>query len=351
MDRSLNAYALRREDWIDRWRGMLMFSIVTFHVIGAFQHILVGSAAEAVAAMRNCIETFHTRGFFVIAGLLWHSEMTWGCFLRRKAQRLLVPYFIFGFCWAALFAVGGRYFLRESVGGVKMAGLALWKTFASVLMANGWPDGIGFRIINALWFLPCLFLTEIVYFWVDRAIPNRHWQLALLPLCYAFDRCFAKPDLIWCVNLLPRYMMCFILGRVVFNCLRGRLCRMMEVGLFVGAVLFLCRPFLLVEFATVVGFAPWSDLIRGMCGVFACLIVARILSLRWLTVLGTSTMGILVMHKVFILPFRLFHSLAISNSVIGVLAVLALTVGVCFVCAIGTLALRHLCPLSIGENR
>lgn len=101
----------------------------------------------------------------------------------------------------------------------------------------------------------------------------------------------------------------------------------------------------------VAGFAQWSDLIRGMSGVLACMIVARMLPLRWLAVLGTSTMGVLVMHKAFILPLQLFHIPAISSSFVGILVVLSLTVGVCLVSVIGALALRRLCPFAIGENR
>lgn len=340
----------QREEWIDRCRGLCMFSIVAFHVIGAFQSCFAETAADAVKTIRDCIEHFHVAGFFVIAGLLWHSGISWSCFIRRKAKRLLVPYFLFGFLWATLFAVGGGYFLRKTTGSETIESLASWKPFVSVLMANGWPDGIGSRVINALWFLPCFFLVEGVYFWIDRMIPDSRCHLAIVPLCYAVNRCFPMQDMFWHAHLLPRYMMFFILGRVVLNGLRGRMNRVVEAVFLVVSVLFAYNPRLLETFATAIGFAQWRHLMYVMAWIFVCMIVARMLPLRCLAVLGTSTMGVLVMHKGFILPFQLLQFPAISNSFIGILMVLSLTVGVCLISVVGTLVLRRLCPWAIGES-
>ncbi|MGN0854427.1 MAG: acyltransferase family protein [Kiritimatiellia bacterium] len=193
-----------REDWIDRWRGILMISIVAFHVIGAIAFCCSGEAETAITFCKNRLAMFHTKGFFVISGILWRTGESFGDFAMRKAKRLLVPYFVFGFAWALLFVFLSRYFPYFNSGE-----LTFWQPFLSVLLADGWPEGIGFRVINALWFLPCLFLVEIFYYWIARFIPNTRRQLALLPVCFALDGLISKPDIFWGLNLVPRFLIFF----------------------------------------------------------------------------------------------------------------------------------------------
>ena len=341
-----NSYG--REDWIDRWRGLLMLCIVAFHVAGALLPACTGEPKDSLTFFADQLATFHTRGFFVIAGMLWHPRSGFLEFLRRKVKRLLVPYFVFGFVWALMFAILGNRFCAMATTDTQACTLTFWKPFVSVLLADGWPDGVGFRVINVLWFLPCLFLVEIIYFWIDRIMPNKYWQIVLLPVCFSINGFVFKPDIFWCLNLVPRFIACFILGRVMFCNEQIKIARVVKILSAILLFILVCHPRLISQISTVFGLGQWSDFTRGMLGVAACAALAQALPSGMLGVVGRSTIGILVTHKVFVMlmqltrihiqsEYALWSVMLVGNAAIVSLSLLS------------TIGLRRWCPYVLGE--
>lgn len=333
-----------RKDWIDRWRGILMICIVAFHVMGAIAFYCNVEANTAIAFCKNKLAMFHTKGFFVLSGILWRSGLLFADFAIRKAKRLLVPYFVFGLAWALLFVFLYRYFPCFN-----SSEMVFWKPFISVLLANGWPDGIGFRVINALWFLPCLFLVEICYYWIDRFIPKTDYQIVLLPVCFALDRLISKPDIFWSLNLVPRFLLFFILGRVF---LKMDSCRNIKnIPKFVMLVFLMaasCYVPIVTKLSSFAGVSQWSDVIRSFCGVLASMLVAQLISLKFLAVVGKYTIGILVTHKAFILILQLVK-IRIEHPVTALLIACAWSLVVCIISLIAARILQRYCKWTLGE--
>ena len=338
-----------RESWIDRWRGILMLCIVAFHVMGAMVPCCDGDANNTLTFFIDRLGMFHTKGFFVISGMLWRPGISFGWFLKRRAGRLLVPYFIFGFAWALLYVVLCNYFQSLAVTDVQSNDLTFWQPFVSVLLADGWPNGMGFRVINALWFLPCLFWVEIFYYWIDRFIPIKYCQLALLPVCFAIDGWIAKPDIFWSLNLVPRFLLFFIVGRVFLG--KDVFLRMKFITKVVTSTLLIVAIYhvpIVKNLAFYIGVQPWSDIIRGICGIIACALISQMIPSDIMVTLGKSTIGILVTHKAFILALQLFN-VRFSSCYIALASSVIVSAVVCALSLIATCFLRKWCKWALGE--
>ena len=60
-----------REDWIDRWRGLMICVIVLFHVIGVVAPFADEAEAMILRHASAFIERFHVVSFFVLAGVIF----------------------------------------------------------------------------------------------------------------------------------------------------------------------------------------------------------------------------------------------------------------------------------------
>ena len=104
------------------------------------------------AGLVSWIFSFHMPLFFIISGMLFHERQFLDSF-KRKAIRLLVPYVFFGTVTLAYWALIERR-LRGDEGSVPNA-------LANIVLAragsNNYPQNA------ALWFLPCLFVTEMLF--------------------------------------------------------------------------------------------------------------------------------------------------------------------------------------------
>ncbi len=136
-----------RYDYIDIAKGLGILMVVWAHImITGFTHQLFYS--------------FHMPLFFLLSGMLFQREKyhSLGTFFVRRAKRLLVPYVIYSILTWAFWAVF-RYLRHDEVDSYLMP---LLQTF--IAQGSG-----AFMVHNsALWFVPCLFLVEILYFLLSR---------------------------------------------------------------------------------------------------------------------------------------------------------------------------------------
>ena len=292
-----------RIEWIDRWRGILIVQIVAFHVLGvacAYDADGGGSLATVV----KWIENYHVIAFFALTGVVWTRKSSFVEFVCGKVRRLLVPYFVFGGVWALLFLLFARRFAPSYAS---VDSFAWWQTFASVLLCNGYPDGLGRRVVNALWFLPSMFGVSVAYYLIDRLLPSRDRQfLLLLPLFALWHILFCR-TLPWDVNRIPCFMVFVILGRWLIprepirwtanHCLVG-----VGASLALYAIAGCHAP--IRECFSRMGVGAWWFVFVTMLLVFASAVMAQ--SVRWNTlgVVGRASLGILVLHKFPILAIQ-----------------------------------------------
>jgi fucose 4-O-acetylase-like acetyltransferase len=148
----------QRLKWIDAARGIAILFVVLGH----------NSIPRAVG---NYIYSFHIPLFFMISGYLFAMKKyrEFPRFLRKKAATLLVPYVVF---YAVMFIyfvlIGNRY--------GETSGMSMWIPVKGFFYSNS--DNLQ-DIFRPMWFLTCLFVVEIMFFWIHRFVRNG-FQLALV---------------------------------------------------------------------------------------------------------------------------------------------------------------------------
>lgn len=138
---------MRRFDYLDLAKGLGIIMVVWGHIM------LVGMSHKLIYA-------FHMPLFFFISGLLFNKDQfdSLGAFFMHRAKRLLIPYFLYSVSTWGIWALF-RYLRHDSVDSYIMP---LIQTF--IAQGSG-----AFMVHNsALWFVPCLFAVEILYYIFSR---------------------------------------------------------------------------------------------------------------------------------------------------------------------------------------
>ncbi|MBO5292297.1 MAG: acyltransferase [Lachnospiraceae bacterium] len=145
-----------REKWIDAVKAI------------AVLFVLLGHAGVKIPYVSDFAVLFYVPVFFVLAGYLHHHREEEGFFayVRKRAKRLLVPYFGYSFFlllfYAAKEGMAGTLTLEKTgcaLGGILYARSRLYPV---EYLHEGQPALMG--IWNSpMWFLPALFLTELLF--------------------------------------------------------------------------------------------------------------------------------------------------------------------------------------------
>lgn len=136
-----------RYDYIDIAKGLGILMVVWAHIM------ITGWTHQLFYA-------FHMPLFFLLSGLLFQKEKypSFGKFVVRRAKRLLVPYVVYSVVTWAIWAVF-RNMRHDEVD-----------SYLTPLLQTFIAQGSGAYLVHnsALWFVPCLFLVEILYFFLCR---------------------------------------------------------------------------------------------------------------------------------------------------------------------------------------
>jgi len=136
-----------RYDYIDIAKGFGILTVVWAHIM------LVGWTHQICYA-------FHMPLFFLISGMLFRKDKyhSFGSFFKKRVKRLFVPYVLYSVVTWAIWAVFRMYRGDE----VDSYWMPLLQTFIA--------QGSGAYIVHnsVLWFIPCLFAVEIMYFFVCK---------------------------------------------------------------------------------------------------------------------------------------------------------------------------------------
>ena len=142
----------QRFDYLDIAKGLGILAVVWAHIM------LVGWSHKVIYA-------FHMPLFFFISGMLFRREKYNGfvSFAGNRAKRLLFPYLIYSILtwgiWAAF-----RLLRHDPVD-------SFWAPLIQTFIAQG--SGAFMVHNSALWFIPCLFVVEMLYWVISRL---RDWQ-------------------------------------------------------------------------------------------------------------------------------------------------------------------------------
>ena len=138
--------------------------------------VLIGHLTDN-SILEQYIFSFHLPLFFWVSGFLFNpiKYQHFGSFLRQRLKTLVVPYFIFAFI--------SFLFWFFVVRGLSVRGqvnlLNPWYPFWGIFYGIGvepWRNPLDV----ALWFLPCLFVTEIIFWHINKYMRGSFYFVALI---------------------------------------------------------------------------------------------------------------------------------------------------------------------------
>ncbi|MCQ2960138.1 MAG: acyltransferase family protein [Bacteroidales bacterium] len=121
--------------------------------------------------LTNCIYVFHMPLFFFVSGMLYHTKKN---YVLNQAKSLMLPYLLF-----SIFSFVYWSFI-ELKFREKRAGSDLIDQLINIFYPMNMPGGYEFNIV--LWFLPCFFVTTVLYHFYTTKIHFEHSDVVLLVL-------------------------------------------------------------------------------------------------------------------------------------------------------------------------
>lgn len=183
-----------RIEWVDVMRALAMILVLLAHYNGGRLSII---------ANRACVQTF----FFISGMFAFTGKYTIPQYLKRQLKGILLPYFIFAVINVVFHVIFNQITVVKAV-------LELFKGFALAKRNE--------TLVAAMWFLPCLFITSIVYKLIADAFKKQKYILAV---CFAvsavFKVFFEDPVYIFSLNQGFKYLIYFAIGNALYPYLKN----------------------------------------------------------------------------------------------------------------------------------
>lgn len=342
----------KRIKYIDIARGFAILFIVLSHALGESSNSKL---------LFNFLFSFHVILFFILSGYTFSlKEESSLKFIKNKFVRIMIPYFT----WALLFLI--PYMLFGSNIG-KLIGthssFDLKTQIINVFYGNGNHNAL--KQNTSLWFLPALFSTEILYYFLIKLLHKKSKTIkiiTLIPLTIISYLANYKLNIIfpWGINTALVIGIFYYIGYLfkeydIFT--KEKLFK----GIYIIPILILGSIFSYINGKISYLGYQYNNLtyalIAGLSLSIGTIYIASLMKEnKILEYIGKNTMGILIFHKIIILVFRTMLGpittlLKNSNAFIelGIALVIVILTTICSL--IATEIVRKIFPLLIGEKR
>lgn len=164
-----NTEANKRIEWIDTARGIGILLIILGHL-------------PDLGNIRTWLFSFHLPLFFFLSGYLFKKDIPFLTFLKKKAKTLLLPYAVLSLGIIAYLTVLKVY----------------QKAFSFSYFWHLVLDYIVQRRSGTVWFLTCLFLLEILFWFLSKYL-KKYFLLAAIAAISIAGALYAR----FCGFILP----------------------------------------------------------------------------------------------------------------------------------------------------
>lgn len=312
----------KRIDTIDIAKGIAISAIVIGHV--------------STGLLWDAFLIFATASFFLLSGLTFYYDGEAGgigwrrngspvSFLKKTAGRLLFPYAVWGLISIVIYMILGR--VAVSVLGLENDSVDLLHNLLGLLFGNSASGYFDWN--RPLWFLPCLFIVEVIAYAVLRLTEkNQMLQTsaavvtAILSLGWLYFLSLHESEtFIWffetetALAMLSFFMIGVLIRRFYINLSEKDTKPVVRVILALVGII--CIAVIFYTVSKRGGADTRTDLYRGfgwyMMGAWLGIIMVLLVSLAmtrlkafsFFSYIGKRTLPILVMHKFPILLFRM----------------------------------------------
>ena len=318
-----------RITWLDTIKGIGIILVVLGHV---YKNDFV----------YNWIYSFHMPVFFFTAGCVYREKPILQD-IKRRIETIVRPYFVFGVVGLLYWCLIERRF-RESDMSIPQAVAGLFRGQYS------WLD---FNV--HLWFLPCFFVTVILFNLLRKKLGLKPASAISLVLCVIYLS-FNLPELPWGLDRVCKYIIFFALGVVAIPRIQTVFSGQQKISkkvifIAIGVVLLSLIAFLAQDASSI----PVLWYVTAILGISGCVFVSAGIDCRLLEYLGRTTIVVLCFHgpiyrvlvKIEAVIFRITTDDVRSNILLVVSVIIATFVS----CLVIYQIVRKWMPWVIGRKK
>lgn len=288
----------KRIEWIDMAKGYAILLVIFSHSVA----MLLNTGDPTAVAIVTGIHSFHMPLFFFLSGYVFSTRRPWGDFVKSRIRSIVVPYFCM--CGILALATFAAKFLHH-----ELTVMEIIRRIGAILVQNR---------LWVVWFLACLFLVELMAYWLVKKIKS-HWALgilaAVLPVLGLLYFRLGGRTLPWDLDICFLAMPFFLAGYLcrqhsgVFVIAERSRGTKAAAFLLLGAVNVGCTwlsyrltgqrlDFYDMSF----GFLPLS-ILAAFAGIGFCILLARQKTFRFIRYLGEYTMFYFAINAAIAIPF------------------------------------------------
>jgi fucose 4-O-acetylase-like acetyltransferase len=281
MEARLNA----RLEWADTAKGIGIIAVVVAHTALDFTWWGI------------FINSFHMPLFFFLSGLFFRMAPGGSAagLIRKRAARLLVPYFVFA-------GLSYLYFLLRYHLGFSSYydDLNVYQVFFGIFYSAGLREWMDFNL--PLWFLTCLFVTEMLFLAFKKTFRTKLALASALVICAIagyLDGLWNPVKLPWGIDVALTAVVFFGAGHLLKDACAWLLARPKAIRLALGLVFLTLNLAALTQRMNLNAKAHgqfYDFYFAAFCGIAWCLLLSSLIRWKALTWLGRNALILLAVH-------------------------------------------------------
>ena len=337
----------KRIDYIDLLRGFAIFLIVFYHMIGYSKNL---------SNILIYLSSFHVSLFFLISGFTYNlKDISFKDYFIKKFKNIMIPFFIF----SILFLI--PYYLFDSMTGMSFNTLEITHFIKGIIYGTGVNDLL--KQNTPLWFLPCLFITEILSYFIFKLkdkynLNNKFYLLIILFLIIGYiDYRYFFITLPYGINTMFTMMAFFLFGNYLSN---SKILALNKKNKIILSIILIIFGVITSSFNTKISYMTTNYgnyfifLLSSSASCLGYLLLFSLFNIKdkYLLLIGKSTLGILIFHKLFVvLCQRFISALNNSNMILELVLGIVLSFITIIICVIIDVIINKYFSFLYGKNK
>lgn len=280
----------KRIDWIDMAKGYGMILVILGHV--------------GCGPLEKWIYSFHLPLFFFLSGLVFHTNISFNDFFRKRVKGILIPYFCLGSVVVVFEVIFGYLTAAQPIAE------AIYNKLEDLIIQIRCWD---------LWYLATLFCAEIIFYFIVKAgkSTTRIGMITctLTAVGFVYYRCGGQ-GLIWNLDVVFFALFFLYAGLVCQRTFGNRVLdyidahRTAEVIIFFASwavnIILMLISYKLTgqQFEMYMGTygIPLLSFPASIAGIFGVIILAKWTDFSFVRYIGTHTLIYFAWHQTIIMP-------------------------------------------------
>lgn len=343
----------RRIEWIDALRAIMIFFIV-------FGHSATGGM------LKKYVLSFHVPAFFFLSGYVFGFEKKerFAGFFKKKFLTLMMPYYIFSLLSILVFVVMGQF--ASAKLDIAISTTDILPNLFGMLYANGLTGLMKWNL--PLWFIPCLFVTLLLMYFVEKIFSSIHDEkkrqlvflavaIAITAICFMNYYVFHVQNLPFAlenaVYLLPFFCAGFGLSRIKDKVSwKPKTGHYLVMGIISVGMGFVLGAYVhsYVDYVTIAYGNLFVFYLAAFVSVFGYVCICRGVSMRFLHYLGQNTLPVLLMHKFPVVFLQLILERFMNTPFLSSVIAFGIAAAACGASLLAGAVIQRLVPFAVGKR-